>query len=99
MIINMPVEVVGEFCANCPELDLDIFTKENYVLDSKKDGETNLKDVTCQNILKCKYCARCKTLFDLKEKAEKKPAPVKRTSKSKKEPAPKKTTGKATAKK
>jgi Zn-finger nucleic acid-binding protein len=89
MIINMPVEVLGEYCANCPDLDIDVFTKEEYKLSSVADGETELNNMMITNILKCKYCNRCKGIFlnrddwdKIAKEAEKKV--VKRTAKTKK---------------
>ena len=101
MIIQMPVEVLGEYCANCPDLDIDVFTKEEFKLLSVADGETELNNTTITNILKCKYCDRCRAIFrnrdgwdKIAKEAEKKV--VKRTAKK---PAVKTTTKTTRAKK
>ena len=80
MIINMPVEAYSEKCITCPELDIDIITKEFYDLEQVKEGDTKVKTARYENILKCKHCGRCKVIFDQgTEKPE--PKPKKTTTK------------------
>ena len=40
MTINMPVEAMNEKCINCPELEIDVFTKEKYDMKKISEGRT-----------------------------------------------------------
>lgn len=99
-IVRMPVKAMGEYCINCPELDIDIVTKEQYELEVPEEGRTQVKTAKYENVLRCKHCDRCAVIFEhgnqpLPEKEEVKPA--KKTTK--KTTATKTTTKKTAAKK
>lgn len=81
MIINMPVEAMSEACLTCPELDIDIFTKENYELEMPEEGITRVKQSKYENTLRCKHCERCKVILEHQE--AKKPATKTTASKTK----------------
>ena len=64
MIINMPVECYGECCINCPELEIDIITKENYELEMPEEGKTAVKVAKFENTLRCPHVNRCRIIFE-----------------------------------
>ena len=64
MKVNMPVEAMGEYCLTCPELDIDILTKENYKLETVEDGITKIRVAIYENTLRCKHCDRCRVIFE-----------------------------------
>lgn len=78
MIINMPVEAMSEACLTCPELDIDIFTKENYELEMPEEGITRVKQSRYENTLRCKHCERCKVILEHQEAKE----PLKKITKT-----------------
>lgn len=82
MIINMPVEAMSEACLTCPELDIDIFTKENYELEMPEEGITRVKQSKYENTLICKHYNRCKVILEHSQEA-KKPATKTTASKTK----------------
>lgn len=82
MIINMPVEAMSEACLTCPELDIDIFTKENYELEMPEEGITRVKQSRYENTLICKHYSRCKVILEHSQEA-KKPATKTAASKTK----------------
>ena len=88
MTIQMPVECYGECCINCPELEIDIVTKETYDLEKVGETNTQVKTVKFENTLRCPHLDRCKVIFE-----NGKPKSTKSTSKSTS------TTKKATTKK
>jgi len=63
MLINMPVDAISEACLTCPELEIDIVTKEFYELASPEEGTTEVKKITYENVLRCKHCHRCEIIF------------------------------------
>ena len=71
-IINMPVEAISEKCLTCPELEIDIITKEHYDLVAPEEGATEVKKATYENILKCTHCNRCAVIFNHGTEPEKK---------------------------
>ena len=70
MLVNMPIEVAGEFCVKCPKLDVDVVTNENIALVKVTDGVTKPDKIEYTNHIKCKYFDECKSLFDLKQNFE-----------------------------
>ena len=72
MIISMPVEAYSESCITCPELDIDIITKEFIDLEMPEEGRTSVKKATYTNTLRCKHCERCKVIFNQAQQKEKK---------------------------
>lgn len=60
MMVNMPVEAINEYCINCPELEIDIYTKETgggIVLDEK--GKPQEQPRVIQNMLQCAHYNQC----------------------------------------
>ena len=64
MIVKMPVVALNEKCVNCPELEIDIHTIEDYTMETVEDGVTEVKSATYTNTLMCAHCDRCKVIFD-----------------------------------
>ena len=60
----MPVECYGECCINCPELEIDIVTKETYDLEKVGETNTQVKTVKFENTLRCPHLDRCKVIFE-----------------------------------
>lgn len=63
-MINMPVEAISESCLTCPELEIDIYTKEQFDLEIPEEGRSEVKSVKYENVLRCKHCDRCKVIFE-----------------------------------
>lgn len=71
MIVNMPVEAISEACLTCPELSIDIFTKENYELEIPEEGITRVKQSRYENTLICKHYNRCKVILEHNQEVKK----------------------------
>ena len=54
MNVNMPVQVMNEKCLNCPELEIDIYTKEKLDMKRLSEGHTISAIIGFENVLKCK---------------------------------------------
>ena len=71
MMVNVPVELIDEACLHCPELDIDIFTKEVDGHMVGNDGEVKaVHEVT--NRCKCSSYDKCNRMFDILQEATKK---------------------------
>lgn len=81
MLVNMPVEAIGERCLTCPELEIDITTNELYGLTASGDGTTAVMNTVYNNSLKCTHYNRCKVIFEHGKEPEPAPAPEKETKK------------------
>ena len=104
MTINMPVEAMNEKCINCPELEIDVFTKEKYDMKKISEGRTISAISGFDNVLKCKnwdethetcpFIVRCRAIMDAVAEEI-----VKEATKNAKPAAKKTTTRKTTTKK
>lgn len=54
MTVNMPVQAMNEKCLNCPELELDVFTKEKYNMKKVSEVRTVSTISGFENVIKCK---------------------------------------------
>ena len=99
----MPVFAASEKCINCPELEIDVFTKEKLNMKLVSDAKTKSVIIGYENLLKCKnwdedngtcpVICRCQAI--LKSVGD---CLVDAVEKSVKEPASKKTTKTTTRK-
>ena len=65
MTVNMPVEVLNERCAHCPELDVNTITEANHVVEKMdEDGKIHQKDLY-ENRLRCANVEKCTLLSNL----------------------------------
>ena len=77
MTVNMPVEVLNERCVNCPDLEVDTITHENYDI-LKVDEDGSIQQVNkFESRLRCTHCDECRlryeTVFKEPEQKPKKP--------------------------
>ena len=54
MTVNLPVDAMSEKCINCPELELDVLTREKYELKAIDEKHTKSELTGFENYIKCK---------------------------------------------
>lgn len=87
MKMMMPVEVICEKCANCPEIDINTFTKSNIILTGVNDKTGTVENkIVSETTLRCANYEKCQAIYDAvfketKEEKSKSPAKPRTTTK------------------